>query len=77
MPRMPRTLTALPRHSLDQHGLTQHVLTHHALPGYVTPGPQHAFGVAEGFGVLVVLFATALGLMILIGHLRHQRRSRD
>lgn len=72
MPRMPRTLTALPQHSLNQH-----VLPRHALPGFVTPGPQHAIGVAEGFGILVVLFATALGLMMFLGHLRHQRRSRD
>ena len=61
---MPRTLTTL-----------QHVV--HEIPRLGSPGPHHSIGVAEGFGVLVVLFATALGLMMFIGHLRHQRHSRD
>ncbi|MGZ4653755.1 hypothetical protein [Oryzihumus sp.] len=68
---MSRTLTALPRH-----GLPRHVLLHH-LPGFVTPGPQHAIGIPLAFGALVTFFGVVLGLMMLTGHLRHQRRNKD
>ena len=44
------------------------------LPQLGNPGPHHAIGVAEGFGLLVLVFGTALGLMMTVGHLRHRRR---
>jgi len=69
---MPRTLMALP-----QHGLNQHVLPHHAFPWSVTPGPQHAIGIPLAFAALVTFFGVVLGLMMLTGHLRHQRRNKD
>ena len=52
-------------------------LTQHTLPGFITPGPQHAIGIPLAFGALVLFFGTVLGLMMLTGHLRRQRRDRD
>jgi hypothetical protein len=46
----------------------------HAAPVTLVAAPHKAIGIPLAFGALVVFFGVILGVMMLVGHVRHRRR---